>query len=510
MPHVNRDMQKQNVQTVHFTPVGDRKKQTEWRGDENNCASVVDPYFEPQRELGRLDPQRLLPSQIGRVVNNVLYALPHEANLLSNEANFLAQNAQSLRDHMDARLSAMFRQLVDVWGQPYSIESGKVEDQLESSGRMNWVCDDGRRGSLAFQSAHYGTLPCIVAYPRDAYVLWANNPLLPKPAGHVLNKYSDTYHAGNACAGHLQIVNEADSLMDYKSGQDNIVRPFALSLLNASAAKQTDPLSAIRLFIGKLRVTVETLIATRREPSLQTIFQTYREHLAYIHAQIEQDPHSFFKLLLGVEINDNDPLAQKLRTIIYPHRFVALQAMSGYQSQIAARINVLKTQILGGRRRPANFDKAFKAYTITLANQHSEKMGKIFQRYFCTNTANATQAWNECSLRNGNSIAQTKCLTGTAGLQALFSDIDKLMHNYSIDISLLRANLLRQLRQLNNWSQSVVSYKVNQIDPTQRLYHQQLSRMELGQKKISETLADMFTQIFGVHRSVFIADAPYT
>lgn len=509
MGYVNLDMRSEIVPQYVFKPIGDRKKQTQWKGEDNINPSVVDPYFQRQRELGIVDPKGEIENGVGRIVRQIFHATQHEADLNSLEVLFLTEHIQSLKDHLDARLCAYFRQLVDVYGRPQCFEIGKVEDQLESSKALPWRSADGRTGTLSFESAHYGTLPCIIAYPEAEYRLWKTTPQNnPKPAGHIFGKYSDTYHSNNGCGGHLKIVNEADSIMDYKGGADVNLRPFALELLNASAQKRVDPMSGMRLLVGKLSASVETLLATRREPSLQLIFQTYRDHLAHIRTMIEEEPHAFFTFLLGVEINEEDPRIHKLKTVIYPNRFMTLQRLSTCQSQIAARVALAKERVLGGvGRKPRGFDQAFKAHLILQAKQKSERIGKVMQRHFCMHAAYAQKAWDDCTTKKGHSVAQRKCLRAQAEIDALLADIQKLTHNYSVNKSLLRANLLRQLRESHSWSQTLVAYKVNQISPGENLYQKQVSRLELGQKKISKSLAGTLSQVFNVHRSVFISDA---
>lgn len=491
MPHVNRDMRREPVAQFIFRPIADRSQQTQWEGKDNINASVVDPLFQKQRELNR-------------IVGTIYQAKASKVGILCNEVEILAKHAQTLPDHLDARLSAFFRQLVDVYDTPSFFVNGKVEDQLESSKTLTWVSPDGKSGTLSFESAHYGTLPCIIAYPRVEYTAWLANPASQKPQGYVFNKYSDTYRFNNACAGHLKIVNEADSLLDWKSGNDVIIRPFALELLNASAKKELDPFSGMRFFIAKLNMAIEQLLATKTEPSLQFIFQTYKGHLATIQEMLEQRPHDFFTLLLGIEIDENDPLIQKLRDVIYPHRFKTLQTASGCQSQIAARVEIAKQNILNNRKKPNLFDKAFKARLILDAHQHSEKMSQLFQRHFCMNKAQAEQLWDS-SLKPAKNLCLSQ--TATTEITALFSDISKLLHNYSVDVSLLRANLLRQIRELNHWSQTKVATKINDLSPQIGLYQQQVSRLELGEKKITDILAELFGQIFNVHHSIFISDA---
>lgn len=492
MPYVNSDMRRRDVPAMHFIPKNDRSKQAKWPADENINASLKEPFFSEDR----VD---------GKVIGNVFYASKEEARLIADEVALLKKNRQSLRDHLDARLGALFLQLVDCYDTGETYEEGKVEDQMVSSGSLSWVCDEEEsEGKLEAQSAHLGTLPCVIAYPRDAYNAWKAQPKkVEKPAGHVLGKYSPTYHFNNACSGHITVVNEADSLMDWKGQKAIIVRPFALELLKGSATKEIDPLNGMRLFVSKLSATVDSLHVHQTDPSLKLIFKTYQEHLVSIRALIEEQPDEFLTLMLGIEIDENAPHVKKLREVIYPSRIKTLQMFSEYQSQIAARIELAKSNIIGKLRKPNLFDAAFKAKVLLSAPNYSSRMDQVLRRFFCMNAAQARQGWN-AAFKPAKQLCDSP--SAEKEIESAFDDISSLMHNREVDISLLRANLLFQLRSLHRWSQSTVAAKINQLSPSAKMYQQKISRLELGEKQIDETLATLFSRVFNVNRSIFISD----
>lgn len=491
---VNNDMRVRHVtQPADYFPVGDRSKQKKNDPKENMGPSLLDhPFFQEGRETGRFKKK-------------VFQATRAEAVVLRSEKNFLSQaeNFQGLKDHLDARIFCCFRQLVDCYDTPNVYEKSEVEDQAKSSEAIQWVCKQTKeKGTLKRESAHYGTIPCLTAYPRDAYEEWLEDDDLQKPKGKVYNKYSDTYILNNSCGGLLKVVNKADSLIDWEGGQQIVIRPFTMDLINKSATKEEDPLTAIRLYIGKLRQSIDLLAAQPNTPALTYIFETYQQHLNHVQEMIDERPNAFFKYILGVHLNEDDPMIVKLRDSIYPHRFRTMQKASEYQSTVSAHIEATRKKILGNLSFNM-FDQAFKARLIVQAYDHSEKMGNIFRRHFSLNKQQAEQLWTSCFNPAKNHLLQQPA---KAAIDKLIDKVEDVVHNLSVDVSLLRANLMKEMREMNAISQTALAKRINKIDRSAGLYQQQISRLERGEKRITDGLAESLSKVFNLHSSIFLTE----
>ncbi len=104
----------------------------------------------------------------------------------------------------------------------------------------------------------------------------------------------------------------------------------------------------------------------------------------------------FVAQLLGLHIPTGDRNAINLEVILFPRHFKIIQRKNLYQSQLAARIDTLSAQILPNEKKPKKFAEALKVALMQEANRSSEKVRKLFQRYYNMNGQSLKEAENEC------------------------------------------------------------------------------------------------------------------
>lgn len=518
MPYVNNNMHSHNVpMNKGFAPTGKRVSEG-WDVRDNQTPSIRDPLFATEREIK--DEQAGTKKEREERLQ-VKLKLEQVATLTDREARLMLSR-EALREHIEERISAFLMQIIDAYDQPYHFTIGTTEDQTESTPAAELILPKkaalipAAQLTVTFASAHHGTIPCIYAYPRDAWEAWKaqNDPkALNKPKPVVFFNKSDTYYHNNACTGLETVINQADIDIDGNKTEKQVefpgktrsevkLREFTIGLLNQASRKEITPIQGFALFMEKLQSRVKDLDEEFPTGNKHQIFAAWKEDLEELQDEYRGDYKLLIARLLRIFLPTADRDAIHIEEAVFPRHFQIIQKKNLYQNQLAKQIEELREKILAGGVTPKTFDKAFKWALVKEALERPEAIRTIFQRYYNCSGKNLQQLENDCCKPALKKVTSPEA---QRHISAFFSEFAKYIHNFTIDDSLFKSELLAQIRAIRGWSLRRFAQEFNQKFPNEhRLNHEQYRRIEKGCVKIDTPMAKRFAAVFDVHESLFL------
>lgn len=499
-----------------FDPVAKPRTQ-KWEVGDNMAPSIRDALFPDEREK---KPKGTLTIKIENEHNAVKY---------TDALARVALNRQALVEHSEERIQAFLMQIIDCYDTDLHFTVGETQDQTKSMPAVKFALKAGvptpanYDPTMKFESAHHGTLPCIYAYPREAWTQWktaaAGNAAHPgKPLPKVYFKYSDTYYLNNACTGLSKVINQGENnYLDGKASELNVefgpasppdrmlLREFTIDLLNRAARKEIDPLQGLALFMEKFQCIVKRNAAALPEGETKQTFVAWNQELEALQAKYKGNYKWFVARLMGRYIPRPDRDAINIEEIVFPRHCKLIQKKDLSQSQTAAKVDALGQRILAaanktGKKSVQTFDKALKWAILTHSSQDAT-LKKYFQRFYACNGQSQLELENEIKNPARQLMASPQA---QEKIEAFLKEFKGLVHNYKIVESHFQSHLLEKIRKTRHLSLRKFAELHNQKFPeAQRLNHTQLRRIESGCVPVTPEMAERYAKILDVHKRVF-------
>jgi hypothetical protein len=302
-------------------------------------------------------------------------AEPADLAQLKRADHLIDSSEEMIIDHIDKRIALFFQQLIVCYKVPFVFEMGVTQHQAPSAPTLTKTAG-GETIKVPFNSAHSATIPCLYAYHKSDHDKWLANPQAhPKPTAFVYLKGSDTYKSHNATIELIKVVNSADISLDGTSQSADQLRIKSIALINQAAKGLLTPQEGLKQFLLEAKRILESRTESPGvKPEIRKILAIYLERVETALDEINDE--SYFDQLINVTINHEPTEAAKLRKLIYARRFKIIRESQETQSVIAKKIAVLSAEILGVRRRPANFNSVLKKKILSLAQITHNLQGK--------------------------------------------------------------------------------------------------------------------------------------
>ncbi|NGX33850.1 MAG: hypothetical protein K1060chlam1_00192 [Candidatus Anoxychlamydiales bacterium] len=452
--HVKRDP----LPFQHWSAEREEKIKPKWQLQVYNVNSIVD------EKLGEIKLD-------GGHVSDKQWEIYEDINKVIEEYR------ERIEQHLDRRIQLFFMQLICTWKTPYHFEWVEANDQYGKG--CNNKLKKGKDQTTIFETvaAHSSTLPCLIAYPIEAWERYEREEE-NKPEGFVYLKYGHSYLQHNGTLELALCFNQADSLIDGTHNNSRL-RNEALKIVNAVAKGEYGPKEGMKHFIRQLEIFIER--GEKLQPSVSRLhaLHCYSQRLREVKREMIEDD-GYFDQLLGVKVAEHMQ-EDILRKIVYQKRFKLIQKCEDIESKIARDILDAQNRMLKTRK------KNLKSLDFRLRYILLEDMDSIFrrkiERLFCT-TLEQLQTGiekNEKRLRafeerakirffrqsHAKEIAKLKAI-----LHARFRELDNEELNY-------RSELLKGLRwNLNSWTQRALAEAYKKRFPLDSMSNSMASRLE--------------------------------
>ena len=522
-PYINLNMRPVENLTLQNEYVPTDASREKWDVKDNTSPSVLDGAFQKERleHISKAKTKTIADGPFTIKIQNA-----HDAAILTDKSGRMVLSKQAMEDHMEERISAFLMQIIDCYDTDFHFTVGKTQDQTKSTSSINFIVERGIPKpadadlKMTFASAHHGTLPCIYAYPRGAWEAWKalkNSDAPGKPEAKVYLNKSDTYFLNNACTGVATIINQADIDVDgnptekmvefgtRKPENQKKLREFTIELLNRAAKKEITPIQGLGLYMEKLKTIVDELEAAHPNGEKQIIFSTWKDVVADLDGEYQGNYKLFIAKLLGIRVPVQDRDAINLEEIVYPRHYKILQRKNTYQTELAFKIDQLKTELLeAANKKINNFDKAFKLALMKEVSSQDEKVRIIFQRYYNCSGQTLAALQKECTRPALKLVDKEE---SKRKIREFFVQFSHYIHNFTIDEAKFSTGLVKEIRLVRGLSLRKFSEKHNTLFPhAHPLNHEQLRRIELGCVQPTSGMIGRMAKVLKVHESVLKAD----
>jgi hypothetical protein len=522
-PYVNLNMRPYDLPlNSEFSPTEDSREK--WGLAENLTPSVRDPVFQTEREE-HIEAKKKETDPLIITIKTT-----EEAALCVNKCGRMILSREAIADHMEERIKAFLMQIIDCYDTELYFTIGKTLNQTKSTPSIHFKLGRSVPTSssadckMTFASAHHGTLPCIYAYPREAWETWksqGNQNAPGKPDPKVYLKNSDTYYLNNACTGLATIINQADIDIDgnptektiefghQKNEHQKKLREYTIDLLNRAARKEISPIQGLGLFVDKLKTIVTDLKEANFPEDKHFIFFTWQEEIERLDSRYKKNYQLFIAKLLGIHVPVLDRDSINLEEIVYPRHFKILQRKNLYQTQLAFNVDQLKNTILNGANRtPKNFNKAFKwALMKEALAQKNKKIQTIFQRFYNSSGESLEALQRDCEQTCKPALQLVNKDISKKHIKDFFLNFSQYIHNFTIDEAKFSSTLVYKIRHdIRGLSLRKFSEKYNAMFPKAHpLNHEQLRRIEIGCAPPTPGMIGRMAKVLDIHESVLQA-----
>lgn len=271
---------------------------------------------EPERGAGEFSSfvrdtkKGTLPASVHRNVDQLLVAYQDEMD-------------QSI----ERRVALLFQQTMLCYQMPFHFKDGAAQDQY---GR-------GCQAPYKYAAAHPSTLPCLLATLRaDKKAAKLTDQAVPY---FTYLKYSSAYQAHNSTIEVPEIINKADSALDFQVGEKAAtLRGKSIKIINRCAKGEFEPREATRQFVAEMESCLCNLIETLGEGDARVkVLRCYLSCVQEISIKLHSG-NQIFDHLIGIKIDPDDVDGDLIREIVIKPRYDILTAAQAIESRIAKRI----------------------------------------------------------------------------------------------------------------------------------------------------------------------------
>lgn len=386
-----------------------------------------------------------------------------------------AYHEEMIPQHFERRLQLFFQQAVSCYKTGLRFEIGPALHQGESPKPI-------REHNLRRDAAHSSTIPCLIASEPE-----------PNSPRYLFLAHTDAYRRWNSTLNMPHYVNKADILIDGTNHHAKL-RVDALALLNKVSKKPAfTPNMAFAAFLKNCISRIETALRNGQETPIQETLQHYLSICKREESRFKQNQDAYVNSLLEISIGKNDPIAPKIRDI----RYLSIRNAQINQAELLAKIDNLRNQLLGNRRQPNYFERAFR----TLFIQSGAKDAKYLKKLFNLNPTELPP------LEKGSKTEYEKTLTG---LRTHIADITKLANETVTAIKQLqnqeiqnRRSTLFSLRSARHLTQTQLATKLRNLFPSESWHQSIVSHFETGNRTIKKGIAEQLAVALDVDLQLF-------
>ncbi len=497
----------------------DGKARIVWDAKDNNSPSVFDAVH--QRELEDHIEKARTQKEAQKPVQ-VKVETQEKAALLTDPVARVEISRNAIIEHLEERIGAFLMQIIDCYDTDDHYTIGTTVNQTQSTPAVHFVPEEGiqfpenANTKMEHNAAHHGTIPCLYAYDRVEWTAWRAKGSAKadgKPQARIYLKNSDTYYQNNACTGLASVINKVDIVIDgntterlaefgaQKTEDEMELREFSIGLLNQAARREITPLEGFERFLLKLQLLIHQN-HDHPKPDHRAVFQILHGEIDAIQQQYQGKTKECVAHLMGLHLPPGAPETVNLDALVFPRHYRIIRQKDLYQNQLAARIDILSEDILEGtERKPLTFPKAIKTALMREASLSSEKVHKLFQRYYNMNGLTLVQMEQETYKP---ALALVRTPRSQLLIKEMVHDFSLYLHNFAVDESNFRSGLLKEIRDARNISLRKFSRMHNtQFPDAHSLNREQLRRIEGGCVRTSPDMVERFAAVLGVPISYF-------
>lgn len=381
----------------------------------------------------------------------------------SNKKELIRDKREVIEQHLDRRIQLFFQQAILCYNTPFIYESEGAEDQIGIGSTVKML-------NHKTQAAHSSTFPCLYAYPKDEH----GN--LDRNKRFVFLKYSHSYNQQNATVELLLEVNQADTELDGKIGQQKL-RNAAIKIINDAALGKINPTKATKRFLKVFEERLIKMITELNKNDLRRdVLEIYLSHLREVRNEIKEGP-AIFDQIMGVILPSSETV---LRDVVYKKRYELIQQAEFIESQIAKRIFQAQRDMLGSRVKSLK-SVDYRLRYILLNKSGNEQERKFLEKIFCTsaeqlrtNIENKADKLRrvENSVNKFEKTHREKIQNLTRDLRVFRKELQKLEFDF-------RAKLIRGIRvEFKNWYQREFVAHFKELYPHEPMSQSMTSRLE--------------------------------
>lgn len=388
-------------------------------------------------------------------------------------------NEEGIELAVERRIALFLQHAILCYGMSsFTFAAGGADGQIGSSSPIT-LSSSTTRIIHKREAAHSSTLPCLMAYAKDGST--------PQGFPYLKGPQHDTTIGMHEC------VNGADELIDGKE-QDNKLRATAVKILNR-VAQGLDPVKATEEFIQSFKKEVKVARVGLQTKEIQgqiekrrLVLELYQQKIKEI--QLASQEKGFYDLLIGVQINPDDPNEDKLRQVIYKKRYDIIRLQEVIESRIGKRILDVQAK-MGSRDKSLLEHILLKEFAHTRERQIVEKLlsktAVIFEPEY------------------GQKEDGTRWITAKKEITSLKSfqtRITNLQKKYRKDLEILKRDLRADFREL---TQAEYAYRSGVFKDLRTKVHQWRQvdfceqYLDTTGNKISQAWVSRMEQLSRVH-----------
>ncbi|MGK5595403.1 MAG: hypothetical protein ACSNEK_08610 [Parachlamydiaceae bacterium] len=381
----------------------------------------------------------------------------------SNRKKLISDSREAIEEHLDRRIQLFFQQAILCYNTPFLFEAEGAEDQIGIGSTIKGL-------THKTQAAHSSTFPCLYAYPKDVHGKVDRNKRF------VFLKYSHFYNQQNSTVELPIEVNQADTELDGKIGQEKL-RSAGIKIINDTALGKINPTKATKRFLKVFEARLIKMKDELKKNDLRRdVLKIYLSHLREVRENIKESS-VIFDQIMGVALPDSETV---LRDVVYKKRFELIQQAEFIESQIAKRIfQAQKTMLKHRVRSLKSVDYRLRYVLLDKAGNDQER--KFLEKLFCTSIEQLkTNIENKkVKLRRvENTMAgfakkhKLEIQNLTRDLRAFRREIQKLELEF-------RSKLFRGIRvDFKDWYQKDFVARFKKLYPNEPMSQPMVSRLE--------------------------------
>ncbi len=451
-------------------------------------ASLTDRVFEDTASLQKL------------TFEDFTYPNNLEVDEILTKEEITDEYREMMEEHVERRIQFFFQQLITCYQTKLHFESVGASDQAQSAKTIYFKVDQELVEFTARHAAHSSTSPRLIAYDQKEWEEYKAGKR-DKPKGFVFLKGSDYYRTQQATINMPRWINDADSAIDGKPVESKL-RQKTEDLVNLAAQGKINPEEGVSQFIKEALAQIEKeeqRVKNKGDhPEVAHVLRYYKTFFLQFQEEVSQDP-TFLEKFLNIRFKSasDDPSKRVILNI----RYAAIRNVQINQAKLIQKVEKVRQEILGRRRKPNFFDAAFKTTLVEAAktpeNRHRlEKLLNFSPDQF---TAQYEQ-------RNITMFRNTKLGLAPFAEKIAFvaNDILHDMRHLQTEEATLRGRVTRELRWMKGWSQKELGDRIARVFTRAACSQSTISRIENNQKLVTPQIAEELSQVFDVDPGLFI------
>lgn len=467
-------------------------------------------HYEPVLNETCLQNDRVFQDKTSQQIisfQDYIYTNPSLRQVIPAPQQTIRDYRKMMREHMERRILFMFQQLIVCYQTKLHFESVGAQDQGKSPDAIVVNIQGHQHKYAVRNAAHSSSNPCLVAYDNVQWQLFQSGAA-EKPQGFVFLKDTDYYRTVNATMNMPRWMNETDREVDEKT-RDSLLRKIGDEIINKASQGLITPdqgiVEYVREALNEVQKAQVRLANQNKHPEVREVLTYYEKYINKIQITINTNPlflENFLSLKMG-QANQND----RSKRVLLQMRYAAIRNCQINQSALIQKVERLSQEILNQvkalnkHRKPDYFDAAFR--TLLIEQARSDDNRQRLEKLFNFSPSNfASQL---------NTSARTKFNTATGFLAAysnrinfLARDILEDMRKLRVEEMYQRAQTIKELRAMKQWSQRKLGQEIKQIFPLAAASQSTICRIENRTKLVTEQIAQEFSSIFGVDSGLFM------